>query len=112
MFVIINKGGIKIHLDVNVKSELIKLVVIKNLFGILVIVIVKNIEKNIENCKCRKNLVEECSGNIDENAIPSNDYGEVCNSCTIYIVLLVIFVIINISISSAFIYFYWSLKKH
>ena len=34
-----------------------------------------------------------------------NDYEKVCNSCTIYIVLFVIFFIISISISSAFIYF-------
>ena len=66
------------------------------------------------NCKCRKKLVdkfvEECSENIDENEIiysgTVNDYGNVCNSCTIYIVLFVIFLIISISISSAFIDFY------
>ena len=40
-----------------------------------------------------------------------NDYGNILNSCTIYIVLLVIFLIISISISSAFIYFHWYLKK-
>ena len=67
-----------------------------------------------ENCKCRKEivdkLVEGCSENIDENGMvfngTVNDYGEVCNSCTIYIVLLVIFLIISIRISSAFIYFH------
>ena len=45
------------------------------------------------------------------NAIPLNDYGNICNSCTIYIVLFVIFLIISISISSAFIYFHWCLKR-
>ena len=40
-----------------------------------------------------------------------NDYGRVCNSCTIYIVLFAIFFIISISISIAFIYFHWHLKK-
>ena len=34
-----------------------------------------------------------------------------CGSCKIYTVLLVIFLIINISISSVFTYFYWYLKK-
>ena len=49
------------------------------------------------NCKCRKRLidelVEEYSENIDGNkmiynstwdAIPLNDYGKICNSCTLY----------------------------
>ena len=60
-------------------------------------------------------LVEECSENIDGNEMiynaTLNDYGKVCNSCTIYIVLSVIFFIISISISSAFIYFHLCLKK-
>ena len=63
-----------------------------------------------ENCKCRKEitdkLVEVCSENTDGSEMIYNDYGEVCNSCTIYIVLFVIFLIISISISSAFIYFH------
>ena len=45
------------------------------------------------------------------NAIPFNDYGNVGNSCTICIVLLVIFLIISISIGTVFIYFRWSLKE-
>ena len=67
-----------------------------------------------KNCKCRKelitNLVEECSENIDGNKMiyneTLNDYGKVCNSCTINIVSFVIFLIISISISSAYFYFY------
>ena len=67
------------------------------------------------NCKCRKRLVdklvEECSENIDGNKIiyngTFNDYENACNSCPIYIVLLVIFFIVSISISSACIYFQW-----
>ena len=55
-----------------------------------------------KNCKCRKRLfdklVEECSENIDGNkmiyngtlnVIPLNNYEKICNSCTVYIVLLV-----------------------
>ena len=57
-----------------------------------------------ENCKCRKRLldklVEECSKSIDGNNViyngTLNDYGKICNSCTVYIVLLVTFFIISI----------------
>ena len=71
------------------------------------------------NCKSRKRLVkkliEECSENIDGNRLiynrTLNGYGNLCNSCTIYIALLVIFFIISIGISCAFVYFYWYLKK-
>ena len=57
-----------------------------------------------ENWKCRKKiidkLVEECRENIDGNkkiyngtlnTIPLNHYEKICNSCTVYAVLLVIF---------------------
>ena len=76
-----------------------------------------------KNYKCRKRpidkLVEECSENSDVNkmiyngtlnAIPLNDYGKICSSCTVCIVLLAIFFIVSISISSFFIYFHWYLK--
>ena len=62
-----------------------------------------------KNCKCRKRiidkLVEECSENIYENktsdivplnAILLNVYKKVCNSCMVYIVLFVVFLITNI----------------
>ena len=72
-----------------------------------------------KNCKCRKRivgkLVDEYSENIDGNEMicngTLNDYGNVCNSCTLYIVLFIIFLIISRSISSEFIYFHWNLKK-
>ena len=71
-----------------------------------------------ENCRCRKKLVdklvEECSENIDENEMISvtlNDYEKLCGSCTIYIVLFVIALLITIGISSVFVYFHWYLKK-
>ena len=72
-----------------------------------------------KNCKCRKiladKLAEECSENIDGNRmiynVTLNGYEKVCNFCTISIVLLVIFFIIGIRISSVFIYFYWFLKR-
>ena len=66
-----------------------------------------------KNCKCRKELIsklfEECSENINGNEMTHNvnlnDHKRVCNSCTIYIALIIIFFIISISISSAFIIF-------
>ena len=45
-----------------------------------------------------------CNGTV-------NDYEKVCNSCSLYIVLFVIFQIISISISSVFIYFHSCLKE-
>ena len=76
------------------------------------------------NCKCRKRLidklVEECSENIDEKELHSNeliyngtsiDFEKICSSCSVYIVLLVIFFIISISISNIFIYLHWYLNK-
>ena len=72
-----------------------------------------------KNGKCRKRLidklVEEYSKNTDCNRTiyndTLNDYGKICDSCTIYIELLAIFVIASLSISSVFIYFDWYLKR-
>ena len=72
-----------------------------------------------KNCKCRKRLidklVEECSENANGNKViyngTLNDYGKICNSCTVYTVLLVICFIISIRISTIFIYFHWHLKR-
>ena len=70
-----------------------------------------------KNRKCRKKivdkLVEECSENINGNEMIYNENlnANVCNYCTIYIVLFVIFLIISISISTVFIYFHWFFKK-
>ena len=72
-----------------------------------------------ENCKCGKTLIhkltEECSENIDENIMiyngTVNDYENVCNFCTAYIVLFFIAFLIIISISGEFIYFHWCFKR-
>ena len=98
---------------------------IKDLFGILVIVIVNVINcvarqyLDYENCKCRKKLiyklVEKCSENIDENRMiyneTLNDYKNVYNSCAMYIVLFFIVFLISIGFSSAYFYFYWHLNR-
>ena len=100
--------------------------VIRDLFEILVIA---NVSVNVscdvgeyldyKNCKCRKRLidklVERCRENIDGNKViydsTFNDYRTICNSWAVCIVLLVIFFIISINISSIFIYFHWYLKR-
>ena len=56
-------------------------------------------------------LVEECSKNNDGNEMIYNDFGNVCNSFTIYVILLVRFLLISISMSSVFIYFRWYLEN-
>ena len=49
-------------------------------------------------------LAEECSENIDGNEMIHNNFENVCNSCTVYIVLFVITFLIIIGVSSVFIY--------
>ena len=58
-------------------------------------------------------FIKECSENINENEMISvtvNDYGNVCGSCTLSIVLLVIAFLVITDNSGAFIYFYLYLK--
>ena len=50
--------------------------------------------------------MEECSDNIDINEMIYNDYGNVYNSCTVYIALFVTAFLIIIGISSAYFYFH------
>ena len=76
------------------------------------------------NCKCRKRIidksVEECSKNIYENetidavplnAIPLNVYKKVRNSCVIYIILFVVFLIRRTCICCVLFIFIGFLKK-
>ena len=46
------------------------------------------------------------------NTIQLNNYKIVCDSCTLHIALLVVFLLISIVISGAFIYFYWYSEKN
>ena len=123
VFVVTNNIGMKIN--VNVRNQLTRVDAIKDLFGILVIINVSVINRvmleyietmkilNAEK-KLLDELIEEYSESINENEIISvnlNDYGSVCGSCTVCIVLFVIAFLMMIGISSAFIYFYWYLKK-
>ena len=75
-----------------------------------------------KNCKCRKKiidiLVEECSGNIDENEmlydetldIISSSDNKTSDSCIVYIVIFSVFLIIGISMA-IYVYFFFYLKK-
>ena len=112
MFVIITNVEIKINADVNAKNKLTKECVIKDLFGILVIVDVNlikramlvNIQTN-ENYKCRKQLVapliEKCTETVEEVKLAKVTHAENKNSykyssCTVYTVLFWIFFTINV----------------
>ena len=67
-----------------------------------------------KKCNCRKRiidkLVDECSKNIYENetldVIALNVYKNLCNSCMVYIVLFVAFLITSICTCCDFIFFY------
>ena len=62
-----------------------------------------------ENCKCRKNfkknLVDECDENLDEEVKIVSESKNKCNSCILCIILFSIFFIINIGISAYFVYY-------
>ena len=94
-------------------KELIKVYVIKDLFGILIIVSVSVTNHvmmgeylDYENCKCRKKLVEECTENIGKVKIAGmalfKHGNESLRSCTICVVLAVIAITITISIGAYF----------
>ena len=100
--------------------------VIKNLFGILVIVSVNVIndvtQDNIQTVKTVNvekrlidKLVEECSDNIDGNEMICYgtfiDYGNVYNSCTVYIILFAIAFLIIAGIGSVYVYLHQYLKR-
>ena len=63
-----------------------------------------------KNCVCKKTLVdklvEECTSVIEENrtsVISPSD----CGSCTIYVVLFIVFLVQCLITASVFAYFYW-----
>ena len=88
---------------------------IEDIFGILVFVSVNLINHVIlvnilikKNCKYREKLVdklvEECTENIEEVKIISENKNK-CSSCIFYIVLFSIIFIINIGIPTYFVYY-------
>ena len=65
--------------------------------------------QDYKNCECRKKLadklVDECTENIDEVKIASdNNHKNKYSSCTLYIVLFSIIFAINIGIGAYFVY--------
>ena len=57
-------------------------------------------------------MIEECTENIDEVKIASeNKHKNKCSSCTLYIVLFSILFTMNVGIGTYFVYFHWYLKK-
>ena len=113
VFVIINNVGIMINMDANVKNWLIKVYVIKDMLGILVIVSVNGGYLDYKNCKCRKKLVdklvEECSDNSDEAKLTEIALFEHKNesACyyTVFIALGVIVLTICVGIGAYFVYY-------
>ena len=122
LFVIINKAGIMINVDANVNNWLIKVFVIKDMLGILIVnanvindvMLVKYLD--YENCKCRKKivdkLVDKCTETVEEVKLAENENSYKCTSCTVYTVLFWTFFTINIGgIGAYFVYFQGYLKK-
>ena len=66
------------------------------------------------SCNCRKRLIDklvkECDKDIDGNEMvynaTLNDYGRVCKSCTLYMLLLIIKFRIIVGIGGACFYFH------
>ena len=73
-----------------------------------------------ENCKCRKKLVDklvdECAETVEELEITKITLAEngnkyKCSSCTLYIVLMIVFTIFA-GIGTYFVYYNWSFVKN
>ena len=99
---------------------------IKNLFGILVIVSV-NVIKNCgfseyldyENCKCRKKLVDklidECTETTEEAKLAKITFAENENKYSSYTVSIILMIVVFTSFTGITIYFVysnWSLIKN
>ena len=74
-----------------------------------------------ENCKCRKklvdNLIDECTGTIDETKLVNITFAEnennyECGSCMVYIVLMIVVIVISTGIAVYLVYYNWSLIKN
>ena len=74
-----------------------------------------------ENCKCRNKLVDksvdECTETVEEMklariTVAENESGNKYSSCTVYIVLMIIFFTICTGITTYFVYYNWSLIEN
>ena len=119
VFVIINNVGRKKNVDLNLKNRWTKEYVIKDLFGIPVVVNVdfdvgEYLGYKILNVERGQLIYQSKNASIDENEMTSvtlNNYENICNSCAVYIIFFVIAFLIISGIISVFIYFHWYLKK-
>ena len=57
--------------------------------------------------KLPEEYIEDIDGNKMIHNISFNNYGKICNSCTLYILFFVIVFLMIIGISSAYFYFNW-----
>ena len=101
LFVIKINVGIKINADVNAKNWLINMYVIKDIFGIQVILSCDVGEYlDYKDCECRirliDKLVDECAEIVEEVkaaiiTLAENENSYKWSSCTVYTVLFWIF---------------------
>ena len=123
VFVIVNNVGIKINADVNAKNVTHKGIQNKGFIWIpsnwececdKLCDVREYLDYEVGQCKKRliDKLVEECSEIIDEVKIAkilfmdsTDDEHKCTSSCTIYVILIVIFFTICIEISTYFIYY-------
>ena len=128
LFVIINKNGIKINVDVIVKKLIDKGVCNK---GYIWKPSNCKCECNktcdageyldYSDCKCRKKLadklIDECTETIEEVklakiTLAENESENKYSSCTVYIVLMIVVFTIFTGITIYFVYYNWSLIKN
>ena len=64
-----------------------------------------------KSCVCKKTLVdklvEKCTNVVEENKIYNETLSCNCSSCTVYVVLFVVFLLLCLITSGVFVYFYW-----
>ena len=69
-----------------------------------------------ENCTCGKKivdkLVKECTETVEEVKLAKNENKHKCSSCTLYIVLIILFFTNCTGIATYFVYYNWSLVKN
>ena len=124
LFVIVNNDGFNINVDVNVKNQLIKVYVMKDIFLILITVIANVINlavlvniQTIQFVSVKKELidplVEERNENIDVIKIDNeNEHIKEYSSCIVYVVFFSIFFTKSIVIAIYFVQSHWHFKKY
>ena len=124
LFVIVNNDGFNINVDVNVKNQLIKVYVMKDIFLILITVVANVINlavlvniQTIQFVSVKQELidplVEERNENIDVIKIDNeNEHIKEYSSCIVYVVFFSIFFTKSIVIAIYFVQSHWHFKKY